>query len=116
MKRLALALSILLALPAVADPMKTYTKPVVLTPTVLYDHINTLENKANVQDAKIEKLINVATKANQRVQTLEKKLQQLDDQHTAEIDALGKGLQATRSQVSGIVVQLRGKIAKKADK
>lgn len=73
MKKLFLAFVIVgaLALPAVAEA------PVVLTMTKMYDLYE-------AQQTRIEKL--------------EAKLQQLDDQHSAELDSLSKAIRALQSK------------------
>lgn len=74
---IVLTVGILLSSVACAQPN------VVLTPTTLFDMIEK-------QGEKIEKLVSIATRNNIRVQALESKLQNLDEELSAEVDALGK--------------------------
>lgn len=96
---IALTVGVLLSSVACAQPN------VVLTPTTLFDMIEK-------QGEKIEKLINIATTNNVRVQALESKLQNLDAELSAEVDTLGKSVGALQEQVK----KLDSKVIKQTKK
>lgn len=94
---------LLSGLSAIAQPNVT------LTPTSLFDMIEK-------QGEKIEKLVNIATRNNIRVQALESKVQNLDEELSAEVDSLNKAVGELQRKVAGMQKQITVLHAKKANK
>lgn len=104
MKKIALALAAVCALSL--PVMAADTKIAVITNTALYDRILELQLVNKRQDQQITLLRSVASKENVRIQALEAKVKQLDEQLSAEVATLSMSVATLQRKVGGVQKQV----------